>query len=87
MAGVGLATYLPGIGGSALPGDFSGVIFFVVFARDYNTLTRLGYLLVPRIGGYYAGTETLGRGLIRASGTTVFVTATLCVAGDIDILE
>ncbi|WP_239669720.1 putative holin, partial [Pseudomonas aeruginosa] len=40
MAGVGLAMYLPGIDGNALLGGFGGAIFFVVFARDYNALTR-----------------------------------------------
>ncbi|VTL97355.1 Uncharacterised protein [Pseudomonas aeruginosa] len=57
MAGVGLAMYLPGIDGNALLGGFGGAIFFVVFARDYNTLTRLGYLLVSWVGGYYAGSR------------------------------
>ncbi len=51
MAGVGLAMYLPGIDGNALLGGFGGAIFFVVFARDYNALTRLGYLLVSWVGG------------------------------------
>lgn len=87
MAGVGLAMYLPGIDGNALLGGFGGAIFFVVFARDYNALTRLGYLLVSWVGGYYAGIEALGRGLTQTSGMAAFVAATLCVTGGIGMLE
>lgn len=79
--------YLPGIDGNALLGGFGGAIFFVVFARDYNALTRLGYLLVSWVGGYYAGIEALGRGLTQTSGMAAFVAATLCVAGGIGMLE
>lgn len=83
----GLAMYLPGIDGNALLGGFGGAIFFVVFARDYNALTRLGYLLVSWVGGYYAGIEALGRGLTQTSGMAAFVAATLCVTGGIGMLE
>lgn len=77
----------PGIDGNALLGGFGGAIFFVVFARDYNALTRLGYLLVSWVGGYYAGIEALGRGLTQTSGMAAFVAATLCVTGGIGMLE
>ncbi len=83
----GLSTCLPGIDGNALLGGFGGAIFFVVFARDYNALTRLGYLLVSWVGGYYAGIEALGRGLTQTSGMAAFVAATLCVTGGIGMLE
>ncbi|MBG6466354.1 phage holin family protein [Pseudomonas aeruginosa] len=86
-AGVGQAMYLPGIDGNALLGGFGGAIFFVVFARDYNALTRLGYLLVSWVGGYYAGIEALGRGLTQTSGMAAFVAAPLCVTGGIGMLE
>ena len=50
-------------------------------------LTRLGYLLVSWVGGYYAGIEALGRGLTQTSGMAAFVAATLCVTGGIGMLE
>ncbi|HGN6738864.1 TPA: putative holin [Pseudomonas aeruginosa] len=87
MAGVGLAMYLPGIDGNALLGGFGGAIFFVVFARDYNALTRLGYLLVSWVGGYYAATEAVGRGATQFSGLPALVTAALIVTILIGVLD
>lgn len=87
VGGAGLAMLVPGMDGSALIGALGGAIFFVVFARDYRPLTRLGYLLVSWVGGYYTAVEAVSRGLAETSGAVAFVAATLCVTAGIGLLE
>lgn len=87
VAGAGVAMIVPGVDGNALIGGFGGAIFFVVFARDYQPLTRVGYLLVSWVGGYYTAVEAVSRGISQTSGAVAFVAATLCMTAGVGLLE
>lgn len=86
-AGIGIASYFPGIDLSAVVGAFGGAFFFILFAKDINNLQRVGYLVVGWIGGYFGAAELLSLAWTRTSGFSSFIAGLVCIVVCISIIE
>lgn len=87
VAGVGLASLMPGVDGNAVVGAFAGALFFVVFAGDLRLRAAIGYLLASWVFGYFAAGEIVSRAWASTSGIAAFFAAMLCVVICTGLLE
>ena len=78
-AGIGLASFFPGIDGNALVGAFAGATLFVLSAKELNLITRLLYLMISLIMGYIAAPEIVANSPIQESGVAGFLAGVLCI--------
>jgi hypothetical protein len=86
-AGVGIASFFPGLDLQSVIGALGGAFFFVLFAKDISNLQRAGYLIVGWIGGYFGAAELLSLAWTRTSGFSSFVAGLLCVVLCISVFE
>jgi hypothetical protein len=77
--GVGVASLFPDIDGNALIGAFAGATLFVMSAREFNTWSRIVYMLISSVMGYIAAPEVVAWTFIHESGVAAFVAGCLCV--------
>lgn len=87
VLGIGAAALIPGIDLNAVIGAWAGSLFFVTWARDLSIWSRLAYLVVSWVGGYFVAAELMGRSLTQFSGLPALLAAALIVTVLISVAE
>lgn len=87
VAGVSMATLLPGVDGNAVIGGFAGAALMALHARDVSMLSRIAYLFISWVMGYLAAPLVMRQSPIQESGVASFLAAALVIAITVQLIE
>lgn len=87
VAGVSLATLLPGVDGNAIIGAFAGAALMALHARDVSLFSRVAYLFISWIMGYLAAPLVMRQTHLQESGVAAFLAAAIVIAVTVQIIE
>lgn len=87
VAGVSLATLLPGVDGNAVIGAFAGAALMALHARDVSVFSRVAYLFISWIMGYLAAPLVMRQVHMQESGVAAFLAAAIVIAVTVQLIE
>ncbi|MGN6655731.1 MAG: putative holin [Rhodanobacter sp.] len=87
VAGVSLATLLPGVDGNAVIGAFAGAALMALHARDVSVFSRIAYLFISWIMGYLAAPLVMRQVHLQESGVAAFLAAAIVIAVTVQLIE
>lgn len=87
VAGVSMATLLPGVDGNAVIGAFAGAALMALHARDVSMLSRIAYLFISWVMGYLASPLVMRQIHLQESGVAAFLAAAVVIAITVQLIE
>ncbi|NRA20985.1 MAG: hypothetical protein HRU05_10950 [Oceanospirillaceae bacterium] len=84
---IGLASFLPGIDGSALIGAFAGATLFVMTSKELGIFTRLIYLFISLLMGYLLVPSVLAHTPIAEPALAGFVASMFCITLALKVMQ
>lgn len=82
-----LTALLPGIDGEALIGAFAGASLFAIANKDSSIVTRLAYMLISWVIGYFAAPDVISHTPITAPVVAAFIPAALVITAMLTAMD